>query len=211
MPARPAIYVRVSTAEQRSDAQEVELRSYCERRAWTVGEANVFRDTISGAAASRPGWELLLQAVRRGKVDCIVVYKLDRVGRSLVHLAMILDELGRLHVPLVCVSQGIDTSNDNPVGRLQLGVLMAVAEFERSLIRERTKAGLVAARARGAKIGRPERAARHREEILRLRVEGVSYQKISEHLGVSVGSIHRLVKLEGLRQSCPAQTVTAAS
>ncbi len=203
MPARPAIYVRVSTAEQRSDAQEVELRGYCERRAWTVCEENVFRDTISGAAASRPGWELLLHAVRRGRIDCIVVYKLDRVGRSLVHLAMILDELGRLHVPLVCVSQGIDTSHDNPVGRLQLGVLMAVAEFERSLIRERTKAGLIAARARGAKIGRPERAAKYRGEILRLRAEGLSYQKIGERCGLSVGAVHRLVKLAALQQPSP--------
>jgi DNA invertase Pin-like site-specific DNA recombinase len=120
-----------------------------------------------------------------------------------VHLAMILDELGRLHVPLICTSQGIDTSEDNPIGRLQLGVLMAVAEFERSLIRERTKAGLVAARARGAKIGRPERAAKFREEIRRLRGEGVSYQKIGERLGVAAGSVHRLCKIEGIHQASP--------
>jgi DNA invertase Pin-like site-specific DNA recombinase len=131
------------------------------------------------------------------------VYKLDRVGRSLVHLAMILDELGRLNVPLICTSQGIDTSHDNPVGRLQLGVLMAVAEFERSLIRERTKAGLAAARARGVKFGRPERVTRSRKEILRLRAAGLSYQKIGRCVGLSVGSVHRLCKLEGVQKSAP--------
>lgn len=94
-----------------------------------------------------------MPAVRGGTVDCVIVTELDRVGRSLVHLAMILDELGRLHVPLICTSQGIDTSDDIPIGRLQLGILMAVAEFERSLIRERTKAGLVAARRGAPKSG----------------------------------------------------------
>ncbi len=203
MALRPALYLRVSTNEQTVDAQECELRQYCERRGWSVVAAAVFRDEVSGVAATRPGWEQLMQAVRRGRVDCVIVYKLDRVGRSLVHLAMILDELGRLTVPLICTSQGIDTSHDNPVGRLQLGVLMAVAEFERSLIRERTKAGLVAARARGAKIGRPERAAKFREEILRLRAEGLSYHKIGERCGLSVGAVHRLVKLAALQQPSP--------
>jgi len=203
MPRRPAIYARVSTLLQKVDAQEVELRSYFERRGWVVSEEVVYRDFVTGAASSRPGWDKLMQAVRKGKIDCVVVYKLDRIGRSLVHLAMILDELGRLHVPLICTSQGIDTSEDNPIGRLQLGVLMAVAEFERSLIRERTKAGLVAARARGAKIGRPEKAAKFRDEIRRLRGEGVSYQKIAERLGIAAGSVHRLCKIEGIHQASP--------
>jgi len=152
-----------------------------------------------------------MAAVRKGKVNCVVVYKLDRVGRSLVNLAMILDEFARLHVPLVCTSQGIDTSNDNPVGRLQLNVLMAVAEFEKSLICERTKAGLVAARAHGKKIGRPERASLFREEIVRLRSEGVSYHEIGHRLGIAAGSVHRLCRIEGIQQSSPGKTLSDPS
>jgi len=200
---RPALYLRVSTNEQRVDAQEGELRSYCARRGWRIEEGAVYREEASGGSNTRPHWERLMHAVRAGRCDAVVVYKLDRVGRSLVHLAMILDELGRLNVPLICTNQGIDTSNDNPVGRLQLGVLMAVAEFERSLIRERTKAGLAAARARGVRMGRPERAVRFKEEILRLRDEGLTYQRIGERLRLSVGSVHRLVKLAGVQQSSP--------
>jgi DNA invertase Pin-like site-specific DNA recombinase len=145
-----------------------------------------------------------MAAVRKGKVDCIVCYKLDRIGRSLVHLALIIDELSRLNVPLICVSQGIDTSSDNPVGRLQLGVLMAVAEFERSLIRERTKAGLVAARARGAKIGRPDKTTPHREEILALKAAGASVRKIADQLGLAASSIQRILK-SAVPQSSPAK------
>ena len=79
--------------------------------------------------------------LRAGKVERVVIFKLDRLGRSLTHLALILEEMNRLKVPLICTSQGIDTSEDSSVGRLQLGVLMAVAEFESGIIRERTLAG----------------------------------------------------------------------
>jgi len=206
MPHRAAIYARVSTVDQKVDAQEVELRSYFERRGWTVAEEAIFRDTMSGSATSRPDWDKLMQAVRCGKVDCIVVYKLDRIGRSLVHLALILDEFARLHVPLICTSQGIDTSEDNPIGRLQLGVLMAVAEFERSLIRERTKAGLAAARARGAKIGRPDRTAIFREEIRRMRGEGASYRRIGQRLGIAASSACRFCRFEGIQHPAPEET-----
>src|SRR6058998_2325246 len=77
------------------------------------------------------------------------------LGRSLTHLALILDEISRLKVPLIASSQGIDTSEENPAGKLQLGVLMAVAEFERGIIRERVNAGLAAAKSRGVRLGRP--------------------------------------------------------
>src|SRR5690349_3624511 len=97
-----------------------------------------------------------MQDMRAGNVERLVVYKLDRLGRSLTHLALILDEMNRMKVPLIASSQGIDTSNDNPAGRLQLAVLMAVAEFERGIIRERVNAGLAAAKSRGVRLGRPK-------------------------------------------------------
>ena len=82
-----------------------------------------------------------MQDMRAGQIERLVCFKLDRLGRSLTHLALILDEMNRLKVPLICIAQGIDTSTDNPAGRLQLGVLMAVAEFERGIIKERVNAG----------------------------------------------------------------------
>src|SRR5208282_291289 len=112
-------------------------------------------DRIGGAKSSRPQLEKLMQDMRGGKVERLVVFKLDRLGRSLTHLALILDEMNRLNVPLIAASQGIDTSVDNPAGRLQLGVLMAVAEFERGIIKERVNAGLAAAKSRGVRFGRP--------------------------------------------------------
>jgi DNA invertase Pin-like site-specific DNA recombinase len=127
-----AVYVRVSTEAQRTDSQEQELRRYCRQRGWN--NLTFFADRISGATASRPELDKLMQRVRAGEVERLVVYKLDRLGRSLTHLALILDELNRLRVPLIASSRGIDTSDDNPAGRLQLGVQMAVAEFERGII-----------------------------------------------------------------------------
>ena len=189
---RVAAYVRVSTAEQSLDVQERDLMKYCTARGW---EPVIFRDVQSGADASRPGLEAMLQAVRRRDVAAVVCVKLDRIGRSLVHLAVMVGELSRLHVPIICTSQGIDTSEDNPVGRLQLAVLMAVAEFERSLIRERTIAGLAAARSRGVRIGRPPLlTAERRAQILRLHGEGQSMRAIARSMGVAPSSVWWCVK-----------------
>src|SRR5215204_3503285 len=151
---RVAIYTRVSTDKQSHDSQLFELREYCQRRQWSnVAE---YSDVISGAKFTRSGLDKLMTEIRRGKLDLVICYKLDRLGRSLAHLAQICAELTSHGVALVCTSQGIDTSNNNPAGRLQLGVLMAVAEFERSIIQERVVAGLKAAKARGVKLGRKE-------------------------------------------------------
>jgi len=126
---RVAIYSRVSTDRQSHDSQLVELRAYCQRRGWP--SAREYLDQASGARFSRAGLDRLMADVRRARLDVIVCFKLDRLGRSLAHLAQIVAELASHRVALVCTSQGIDTSDDNPAGRLQLGVLMAVAEFER--------------------------------------------------------------------------------
>ncbi len=147
------VYLRVSTAEQDTDSQEHQVLEYCRIRGWPP--PLIFRDAASGVATSRPGLEQMLAQVRGGGVHQVVTYKLDRLGRSLTHLAIIVGELQLRNVALICTSQGIDTSKQNPVGQLQLGVLMAVAEFERALIKERTLAGLEVARKRGKRLGRP--------------------------------------------------------
>src|SRR5438045_1453073 len=105
-----AIYIRVSTEGQRTESQEQELKRYCRQRGWR--SPVVYADKISGAKTSRPKLNRLMQDIRGGRVRRLVVYKLDRLGRSLTHLALILDEINRLNVPLIATSQGIDTSEE---------------------------------------------------------------------------------------------------
>lgn len=146
-------YCRVSTDEQTIEPQRIELAEYARRRCWTI--AREFSDVISGGKTTRAGLDALLALVRDGGADAVLVVKLDRMARSLSHFAQIVALLDKSGVAFIATSQGIDTSKDNPAGRLQMHVLAAVAEFERSLIRERTRAGMAAARARGSKIGHP--------------------------------------------------------
>jgi DNA invertase Pin-like site-specific DNA recombinase len=187
-----AIYTRVSTDKQTHDSQLNELRDYCRRRGWA--DVAEHADVISGAKFSRQGLDKLLADVRRGKLDVVVCFKLDRLGRSLAHLAQIVGELTAHRVALVCPSQGIDTSGTNPASQLQLNILMAIAEFERSIIQERVAAGLKAAKARGAILGRPTTLGRHQEAIQRLCAKGLGVRAISRELGIPVSSVHKLVK-----------------
>jgi DNA invertase Pin-like site-specific DNA recombinase len=189
-----AIYVRVSTDDQTTASQEHELSAYCERRGWR--ELQVYSDQISGVTFIRPGLDALMTAVRVGKVERVVVFKLDRLGRSLPHLALILAELEQHGVALVATSQGIDTSNSNPVGRLQLNVLMAVAEFEREIIRERVNAGLAAARARGVKLGRRPGHARIPAEVLALKARGLGVRAIARELRMPASSVSVMLRAQ---------------
>ncbi len=188
-----AVYIRVSTEGQRTDSQEQELKRYCRQRGWS--KLTIFTDKISGAKTSRLQLDKLMQEVRGGSVARLVVYKLDRLGRSLTHLALILDELNRLRVPLIASSQGIDTSDDNPAGRLQLGVLMAVAEFERGIIKERVNAGLAAAKARGVQLGRPATINGRAVEIRKLKAKGLGLRAIARALRMPPSSVHKALQL----------------
>jgi DNA invertase Pin-like site-specific DNA recombinase len=166
------IYARVSTDRQNRDTQLVELREYCSRRGWTVSEEIV--DTVSGTKSSRKGLDHLMALVRRGRIDVVICYKLDRLGRSLAHLAGLIGEFTAHNVALVVPGQGIDTSGANSAARLQLNILCAVAEFERELICERVNAGIAAAKSRGVKFGRPMTIDAHRDSVAALRASGYS-------------------------------------
>src|SRR5437773_7836288 len=165
-----ALYLRVSTDRQTTQSQAVELREYCSLRGWM--DVAEYCDTASGAKFSREGLDALMRDVRKGRIDTIVAYKLDRLGRSLAHLAQLIGELTAHRVALVIPAQGIDTSASNPASQLQLNILMAVAEFEREIIRERVHSGLRAARARGAESGRPSTLHRHLPSVRVLREAG---------------------------------------
>jgi DNA invertase Pin-like site-specific DNA recombinase len=187
-----ATYIRVSTDEQTTASQEHELLAYCERRGWL--NPQVYSDHISGSKFVRPGLDALMAAVRAGKVERVVIFKLDRLGRSLPHLALILEELQRHGVSLIATSQGIDTSSSNPVGRLQLGVLMAVAEFEREIIRERVNAGLAAAKARGVKLGRPCRHTRTVADVRGARARGLGVRAIARELKMPASTVSLMLR-----------------
>ena len=136
----------------------------------------------------------MTQDMRAGKVARVVVYKLDRCGRSLTHLCLLIDEMNRIGIPLVCTSQGIDTSEKNPCAKFQLDVLKAVCEFERNLIRERVNSGLAAAKARGVTLGRPATLNKRRDEVLELRKQGRGIREISRELKMPVASVSKLLK-----------------
>src|ERR1700693_2060230 len=190
---RIALYLRVSTDRQTTDSQAVDLRDYCSRRGW----ANVieYSDTASGAKFSRRGLDALMRDVRRGRLDAIVAYKLDRLGRSLPHLAQLISEMTAHRVALVIPQQGIDTSASNPAAQLQLNILCAVAEFEREIIRERVNAGLRAARARGKRLGRPATLEQHLPQVRGLRQSGMSISAVSRALSFPYSSAHKLASL----------------
>jgi DNA invertase Pin-like site-specific DNA recombinase len=186
-------YIRTSTKQhQKFDSQESELTQYCQMRGWE--NVTFHYDQISGAKTQRDGLDSLMQAVRKQKVDVVCAFKLDRLGRSLSHLALLIEEFTRHGVALVIPSQGIDTSNDNPAARLQLDVLMAVASFERSIIRDRVQAGINAAKAKGVTLGRPKTTHKHGAKVVELKGQGLSLKKIGKELGISAASVCRLLK-----------------
>jgi putative DNA-invertase from lambdoid prophage Rac len=191
---RVAIYMRVSTLDQDHEPQRKELLEFCVRKGWPAPVE--FADRISGAKFTRTGLDKLMRFARKRLIEIVVCVKLDRLGRSLPHLAQLISELDKNKVALICSSQGIDTSHDNPAGRLQMHVLMAVAEFERSLIRERTKAGLAVARARGAKIGRPKLDDEYKRRVLEClaRNPRPSLREVVAECRVSLGTVAKLAK-----------------
>src|SRR5450631_3687774 len=196
---RVAIYARVSTTDQTNAIQIRELTEYVERRAWEL--TGTYQDQMSGAKASRPGLDQLIADARQRKFDVVVVWKLDRFGRSLVHCVSGIQELASLGIRFIATSQGLDTDESNPASKLLLHILAAVAQFERELIRERVSAGMRAAKANGTKtgnaIGRPRRIF-NRDEVVRLRESGLSIEKISDQMSIGVGTVVRVLQRDAL-------------
>jgi DNA invertase Pin-like site-specific DNA recombinase len=184
---KTAIYARVSTTDQNCEMQLRELREYVARRGWETG-AEFVDSGFSGSKASRPALDKLMTAAARREFDCVLVYKIDRFGRSVLHLSQQLAALTSYGVRFISVSQSIDTDASNPSSRLMLTILAGVAEFEREIIRERTLSGVRAARANGKTLGRPMRVFR-RDEVARLREEGMSWRAIAKQLGVPVSTV----------------------
>jgi len=192
-PKRIAVYGRVSTGAQNHASQLREVRAYVRRR-WPKAEVVEYLDKASGAKFTREGLDALRIEVRKGRIDVLAVYRLDRLARSLQHLLQITEELRKHKTALVVPEQGIDTSEDSSAGELQLNVLAAVAQFERRIIVERINAGLAAARERGAKLGRPRTLDRHVSSVAKLSKRGMSGRKIAAKLNIPAGSVFAVLK-----------------
>jgi DNA invertase Pin-like site-specific DNA recombinase len=164
-----------------------ELREYCGRRGWDIVREYV--DTgWSGAKASRPELDRLMKDARRRKCDAVVVWKLDRWGRSLAHLLQSVQELSGLGIRFVAMTQNIDTDESNPMARLLMHLMAAFAEFEREMIRERVKAGVRNAQAKGKRLGRPRRVFR-KDKALEMRAAGMAWRRVAEVLQVPLATL----------------------
>ena len=188
---RVAIYARVSTLiGQSPEMQLAELREYAARRGWEIyGE---YVDSgFSGSKKSRPELNRLMSDVHLRRFDVVLCWKVDRFGRSLKHLVNALADLDSYGVAFVSLRDNLDLST--PSGRLMFQIIGAMAEFERSLIQERVRAGLRNAKLRGKILGRPPMTL-DRERIARLRASGASIREISTQLEVSTATIHKALR-----------------
>src|SRR3989344_5307422 len=150
-----AIYTRVSTADQTTLNQELELKSYCEKEGYEIYK--IYKDEgVSGAKTSRPELDLMLQDMRNKCFEVIVVWKFDRLGRSTAHLLQVLEELKNKYVRLIATSQNVDTAT--AMGKFFFTILSGFAEMEREMLRERILLGLERRKKEGKTLGRPKGA-----------------------------------------------------
>jgi DNA invertase Pin-like site-specific DNA recombinase len=201
---KAAIYLRVSSAakvksgadsvfEQNPEVQEQPLRQLAEQRGWSV--VRVYSDRASGAKENRPGLRELMSDARRGAFQVVLVWRFDRFARSVEQLVSALAEFRTLKIDFVSHQESLDTSA--AMGKAMFTIIAAMAELERSVIRERVQAGLDYARKNGTKsgkaIGRPRRIF-DRDKVVRLREAGFSIPKVAVQMGLSVGTVAGVLK-----------------
>jgi putative DNA-invertase from lambdoid prophage Rac len=180
---RAAVYARVSTFDQEPENQLAELRRYVEARGWTATE--YIDKGVSGAKEKRPALDRLVADAKRRQFDVLVCWRLDRLGRNLRHLIILIEECQTLGISFISLGEGIDCTT--PAGKLQLHILAALAEFERERIRERVMAGLARARAQGKRLGRP------RVHPTKIAIPGGSVRAAAEIWGVSKSTAARWI------------------
>jgi DNA invertase Pin-like site-specific DNA recombinase len=188
---RVALYSRVSTlhGQQDPEMQLSELREYATRRGLSIYEEYVDRG-VSGSKESRPALNRLMADAQRCKFDSVLVWKIDRFGRSLKHLVNSLADLSAYGIAFISLRDNLDLST--PSGRLMFQIIGAMAEFERALIQERVKAGLRNAKAKGKRIGRPRQMI-DSSKVIELRTDGLSWRQIASRLKLGLGTVYRAV------------------
>jgi DNA invertase Pin-like site-specific DNA recombinase len=191
---RVTIYARVSTDQQSVDAQLRDLREFCRNRNWH-GVKEFIDIGESGSKDSRPAWNECWDTICKRRTDILIVHALDRLGRSLPHLVKILGTLVEQRITLISFRENIDLST--ATGRMVAGLFSVLADYELSIIRERTCSGMRAARARGSQIGNRMRFF-DKEKATELRDRGWGQIKIARELGVGVGRVNSWAKHEYL-------------
>jgi DNA invertase Pin-like site-specific DNA recombinase len=194
-PKRIAIYTRVSSAEQHEGMQQHELLQFVKRRNWRVYK--IYSDKgMSGAIERRPALDALLDDCRRGRIDGVIVWKFDRFARSLKQLVNSLELFRKLGIAFVSCTEAIDTSL--PHGEMLFQIIGAIAQWERSLIVERVKAGLQHARSQGKRLGRPALRELSQVEIAKLRNERkrrhVPFRELARKYRISVFTAYQLCR-----------------
>ena len=186
-PTRVAIYARVSTSDQSTDPQLLDLRRYVADRSWQSYK-EYCDNGISGTTDSRPALNELMDDARKRRFDMVLVWRFDRFARSTRHLINALEEFKNLGIDFVSYQENIDTSS--PLGSAIFTIISAVAQLERDIIAERVKAGLRRARVNGKQLGRP-RVAVDTDRIAALRAQRRSWIEISRELGIGKGTAQR--------------------
>jgi DNA invertase Pin-like site-specific DNA recombinase len=188
---RVALYARVSTlhGQQDPEMQLSELREYATRRGLSIHEEYVDQG-ISGSKESRPALNRLMTDAQQCRFDAVLVWKIDRFGRSLKHLVNSLADLSAYGISFISLRDNLDLST--PSGRLMFQIIGAMAEFERALIQERVRAGLRNAKAKGKRIGRPRQEV-DSSKVLELRGQGLSWREVSVRLKVGLGTAYRAI------------------
>jgi DNA invertase Pin-like site-specific DNA recombinase len=191
MGKRTAIYCRVSTKDQSTENQKRDLIRYCEQRELTIVE--IFEDHgVSGSKQNRPALDDMMSKARQGLFDTVFVWKFDRFARSTRHLITALNEFQELGIDFISYNEGVDTSTS--VGKMVFTFLGAIAEFEKNLIIERTKAGLRTAKAKGKVFGRPK-CPFDMNKAIELKSQGVGLRQIGEIMKVSHCTVRNYLKM----------------
>jgi DNA invertase Pin-like site-specific DNA recombinase len=189
---RAVLYYRVSKDEQNCDNQMADLHNYCEFRKWLV--AKEYRDdAISGTKKSRPELDFMMREIRHGKYDVLLVWSYDRFARNALHLVTTLDELKNLGVDFASYKQQIDTTTS--IGQMMFTLFAGIAQLERDMISERTKASLARLKASGVRLGRPvEGDAGKLSMVSIMRKDGYSIRRIAKDVEMSPAWVHKVLK-----------------
>ncbi len=186
---RVGLYARVSTHDQKTlSLQLTQMRRYAKDRGWTV---SVEVQDVGSGAKDRPKREEILKAARRRDIDIILVWKLDRWGRSLVDLVITLQELAGAGVGFISLTEALDLTT--ATGRAMTGLLAVFAEFEREILRERVKAGIAHARSQGRIFGRPKTASLKADQVRKLKRKGLNHSEIARQLQIGRASVRRAI------------------
>jgi DNA invertase Pin-like site-specific DNA recombinase len=186
---RVSIYARVSTREQNPETQILDLRSFANARSFTI--VNEYVDYASGGRSDRTNYQKLLDDVKKRRTDAVLVWKFDRFARSTKELINALEEFNALGVDFISYKENVDTTT--PAGKILFTMISAFAEFEREIIRERVRAGMDKAKAKGKKLGRPRIPLYKVNMALDMRGKGIDYKTVIRKLGISKSGFYQII------------------